>query len=58
MTPRAVQEIMGHANYNTTVSYTHVLDDIKSKEAERVGEFLQNKNNDETVEYNALLGIM
>ncbi len=40
MTPRAVQEIMGHANYNTTVSYTHVLDDIKSKEAERVGEFL------------------
>ena len=58
MTPRAVQEIMGHANYNTTVSYTHVLDDIKSKEAERVGEFLQNKNNAETVEYNALLGIM
>lgn len=58
MTPRAVQEIMGHANYNTTVSYTHVLDDIKSKEAERVGEFLQNKNNDETVEYNVLLGIM
>lgn len=58
MTPRAVQEIMGHANYNTTVSYTHVLDDIKSKEAERVGEFLQNKNNDETVDYNALLGIM
>ena len=52
MTPRAVQEIMGHANYNTTVSYTHVLDDIKSKEAERVGEFLQNKNNEETVEYN------
>lgn len=24
MTPRTVQEIMGHANYNTTVSYTHV----------------------------------
>lgn len=39
MTPRTVQEIMGHANYNTTVSYTHVLDDIKSKEAEKVGEF-------------------
>ena len=32
--PRTVQEIMGHANYNTTVSYTHVLDDIKLKEAE------------------------
>ena len=39
MTPRTVQEIMGHANYNTTVSYTHVLDDMKTKEAERVGDF-------------------
>ena len=58
MTPRTVQEIMGHANYNTTVSYTHVLDDIKRKEAERLGDFLQNKNNDETVEYSGLLGIM
>lgn len=58
MTPRTVQEIMGHANYNTTVSYTHVLDDIKTKEAERVGDFLQNENNDEKLEYNGLLGIM
>lgn len=58
MTPRTVQEIMGHANYNTTVSYTHVLDDIKLKEAERLGDFLQNKNNDETVECIGLLGIM
>lgn len=58
MTPRTVQEIMGHANYNTTVSYTHVLDDIKSKEAERLGDFLQNKNNDNKYEYNGLLGIM
>ena len=58
MTPRTVQEIMGHANYNTTVSYTHVLDDIKSKEAEKVGEFLQNKNNDTKIEYSGLLGIM
>ena len=33
MTPRTVQEIMGHSNYNTTVSYTHVLDDIKLKAA-------------------------
>ena len=49
---------MGHANYNTTVSYTHVLVDIKLKEAERLGDFLQNKNNDETVEYSGLLGIM
>lgn len=58
MTPRAVQEIMGHANYNTTVSYTHVLDDIKSKEAERLGDFLQNKRNDNKIEYEGLLGIM
>lgn len=28
MTLRTVQEIMGHANYNTTMSYTPVLDDI------------------------------
>lgn len=58
MTPRTVQEIMGHANYNTTVSYTHVLDDIKLKEAERLGDFLQNKNNNERFSYADLLGIM
>ena len=58
MKPRTVQEIMGHANYNTTVSYTHVLDDIKIQEAERVGNFLENKKNTETREYDHLLGII
>lgn len=58
MTPRTVQEIMGHANYNTTVSYTHVLDNIKMKEAERVGNFLQNNKSEETFEYDNLLGIL
>lgn len=59
MTPRTVQEIMGHANYNTTVSYTHVLDDIKMKEAVRVGNFLQDSNsNKEETEYEDFLGIM
>lgn len=58
MTPRTVQEIMGHANYNTTVSYTHVLDDIKTKEAERVGNFLQNKDNNERMGYEGLIGIL
>ena len=58
MTPRTVQEIMGHANYNTTVSYTHVLDDIKAKGALRVGDFLQNNNNKEMVEYESLVGII
>lgn len=28
----------------------HVLDDIESKEAKKVGEFLQNKNNDAKIE--------
>lgn len=58
MTPRTVQEIMGHANYNTTVSYTHVLDEIKRKEAARVGNFLDNNHNRETIAYESLIGIM
>ncbi len=60
MTPRTVQEIMGHANYNTTVSYTHVLDDIKQREALAVGNFLNNKRiqRDERFEYGSLLGIL
>ena len=57
---KIIQEIMGHANYNTTVSYTHVLDDIKQKEALSVGDFLSNKSvqRDEQFEYGSLLGIM
>ena len=60
MTPRTVQEIMGHANYNTTVSYTHVLDDIKQKEAKAVGDFLVNRLSQDSskVEYGSLIGIM
>lgn len=58
MTPRTVQEIMGHANYNTTVSYTHVLDDIKLKEAERLGDFLENGDNNQALEYNDVIGIL
>ena len=40
MTPKTVQEIMGHANINMTMSYTHVLDDILKNEAKNVGQFL------------------
>ena len=61
MSPRAVQEIMGHVNYNTTVSYTHVLDEIKTQEAERVGDFLEKKTSveyDRQVEYNKIMGIL
>lgn len=40
MTPKTVQEIMGHANINMTMSYTHVLDDILKNEAKNIGRFL------------------
>jgi integrase len=38
--PLFVQNIMGHANYATTVSYTHVLDDVRQKVISQVGDFL------------------
>ena len=38
--PLFVQSIMGHSNYSTTVSYTHILDETKSKEIEKAGNFL------------------
>lgn len=40
MSPKTVQEIMGHANINMTMSYTHVLDDILKSEAKNIGQFL------------------
>lgn len=40
LTPLFVQSIMGHSNYNTTISYTHVLDDVRTREVEKVGNFL------------------
>lgn len=49
---------MGHSNYNTTVSYTHVLDDIKQKEAERLGDFLNNTQVEQKNVQSELLGIM
>ena len=39
--PLFVQSIMGHANYATTVSYTHILDDLRQKEVQKVGNFLE-----------------
>lgn len=39
--PVFVQNIMGHSNYSTTLSYTHVLENIKDKEVSKInGNFL------------------
>lgn len=40
MNPHIVQRIMGHANYDTTLSYTHVNDKLLINEAEKVGKFI------------------
>lgn len=40
MSPLVVQNIMGHSNYATTVSYTHVLNEKRSEEINRIGNFL------------------
>ena len=37
--PLFVQNIMGHANYATTVSYTHILEEMKKRELAKVGNF-------------------
>jgi len=60
MSPRAVQAIMGHSNYSTTCSYTHVLDDVKHVEADRLGNFLDNSNIGlaENCDIERLLGIL
>ena len=39
--PLFVQSIMGHASDSTTVSYTHILDDLRQREVEKVGNFLE-----------------
>ena len=40
MSVEVVQKIMGHANINMTMSYTHVLDDVLKNEVSKVGNFL------------------
>ena len=40
MNVETVQKIMGHANINMTMSYTHVLEDVIKQEASKVGNFL------------------
>lgn len=38
--PLVVQKIMGHSNYSTTISYTHVLQDKYDEAVEKAGCFL------------------
>lgn len=40
MSAKTVQQIMGHANINMTMSYTHVLDDMLKNEASNIGQFI------------------
>lgn len=42
--PIFVQSIMGHSNYSTTLSYTHLLGDMIMKEVSKVGNFLDSKS--------------
>lgn len=35
-----IQKIMGHSSYSTTVSYTHILDNIKEEEVKKAGNLL------------------
>ena len=39
MDPVVIQRIMGHANYATTLRYTHLLEDKKNEEVKKVGNF-------------------
>ena len=40
--PLFIMEIMGHTNYSTTISYTHLLDDKSREEVAKAGAFVQN----------------
>lgn len=41
MSPLIVQNIMGHSNYSTTISYTHILSEKRTEEIKKVGNFLE-----------------
>ena len=40
MDPVVIQSIMGHSDYATTLSYTHVLNQKRQEEAAKMGNFL------------------
>jgi integrase len=39
--PLFIMKVMGHTNYATTVSYTHILDGLSQSEIEKAGSFFQ-----------------
>lgn len=41
MAPIFVQRVMGHINYSTTVSYTHVVECVREREIEKAKKFLE-----------------
>lgn len=41
LSPIFVQKVMGHSNYATTVSYTHIVDSVKEQEICKTRNFLQ-----------------
>ncbi len=61
MNPRIIQEIMGHENFSTTLSYSHVFEDMKKIEAEQIGNFFDEKPStqlNKKAEYEKLIGII
>lgn len=43
---KTVQRIMGHANINMTMSYTHALDDVVKDEIDNIGSFFDNNKHE------------
>ncbi len=39
--PLFIMKVMGHTNYATTVSYTHILEELSQDEIEKAGSFIQ-----------------
>lgn len=40
MNPHIIQKLMGHSNYDTTLSYTHLYDEYIKEEVKRIGKFI------------------
>ena len=59
MHPRVVQNILGHSDYNTTLLYSHALNDFTKAEAKKIGNLLEPTTQiDNQNMYNKLAGIL